>query len=111
MAGQYYKDAQKLAMQEYRACTAKGQNPVLPIMDDFIPEERSSMGVKLGVIQIPAEFIVGTKSRGRTNSFARNFMPMLDENSEFAAKWRALCSDHLKVGIHDPIKAYEYMNR
>lgn len=80
-------------------------------MDDFIPEERSSMGVKLGVIQIPAEFIVGTKSRGRTNSFARNFMPMLDENSEFAAKWRALCSDHLKVGIHDPIKAYEYMNR
>ncbi len=111
MPEQCYKDALKLGQKEYRACLSKGISPVLPVMDDFIPEERVNIGVKLGTVQIPVEFIVGTKTRGRTTSFARNFMPILPETTEFAAKWEALCQAHLKEGIRDAIKAYEYMNR
>ena len=111
MPEQYYKEAQKLAMKEYRSCVSKGLSPILPVLDDFIPAEKLATGIRLGVIQIPAEFIVGTKTRARTNSFARNFMPLLPEHSEFAVKWQALCSSHLSEGIRDPIKVYEYMNR
>ena len=111
MPEQYYKEAQKLAMKEYRSCVSKGLNPILPVLDDFIPAEKLATGIRLGVIQIPAEFIVGTKTLARTNSFARNFMPLLSEHSEFAVKWQSLCSSHLSEGIRDPIKVYEYMNR
>ncbi|MBR5430233.1 MAG: BMP family ABC transporter substrate-binding protein [Firmicutes bacterium] len=90
---------------------AKGLSPCLPVLDDFIPAERSAQGIDLGVMQIPSEFIVGTKTRGRVNAFAPNFMPMLDEGTEFATKWQRLCEAHLSEGIREPIKAYEYMNR
>ena len=38
-------------------------------------------------------------------------MPILRENTEFAYKWSVLIDSHLKEGIHDPVKAYEYMNK
>lgn len=107
----YYKEALKLAQKEYRAAVSKGASPCLPVLDDFVPEERSMAGVDLGVVQIPAKFIVGTKSRGRVNSFAPNFMPLLENGTEFADKWQRLCEAHLSDGIREPIKAYEYMNR
>lgn len=111
MPEQCYKDALKQGQREYRACLSRGVSPVLPVMDDFISDERAGLGVKLGIVQIPTEFIVGTKTRGRTTSFARNFMPILPEGTEFAQKWEALCQSHLRDGIRDPIKVYEYMNR
>ena len=111
MAEQYYRDAQKLAQKECRACTSKGESPYLPVLDELVPPEILTSGETLGLVQIPAEFIVGTKSAGRTNAFARNFMPLLEEDSEFARKWKTLCMAHLQEGIRDPIKAYEYMNR
>ena len=111
MSEAYYKEAQKLGQKEYRARAAKGESPCLPVMDDFILPERSANGQDLGVVQIPAEFIVGVKTRGRVNAFAANFMPILEERSEFATKWEALCQAHLSEGIREPIKVYEYMNR
>ncbi len=63
------------------------------------------------MLQVPAEFIIGTKTKGRVAAFATNFMPILDEESEFADKWKRLCEAHLNEGIREPIKAYEYMNR
>ena len=111
MAELYYKDAQKLGQREYRACVARGQSPCLPVLDDFILPERSAAGISLGIVQIPTEFLVGVKSRGRVNAFASNFMPILEENSEFAMKWERLCQAHLSEGIRDPVKVYEYMNR
>ena len=38
-------------------------------------------------------------------------MPILKENTEFAQKWASLSTHHTEEGIHDPIKAYEYMNK
>ena len=107
----YYKDAQKLAQKEFRACTAKGEYPYLPALDQFLPVERFNRGVSLGTVQIPMEFIAGTRTGGRTQAFARNFMPLLEEGSEFSEKWKRLCQSHLEEGIRDPIKAYEYLNR
>ena len=111
MAEEYYKEALKLGQKEYRTCVANGESPCLPVLDDFIPAEKASSGVQLGLIQIPAEMIVGTKTRGRVYAFARNFMPILEEGTEFADKWKNLCRAHITEGIRDPIKAYEYMNR
>ena len=102
-----YKDAQKQGMKEFRACTARGQYPYLLALGDFVAQERMNQGVDLGTIQIPMEFIVG----GRSKVFARNFMPLVEENSEFADKWKALCQAHLEEGIRDPVKVYEYLNR
>lgn len=55
--------------------------------------------------------MVGTKTTGRTMAFASNFMPLLPEDTEFASKWLSLCMAHMEEGIHDAIKAYEYMGR
>lgn len=111
MPEQFYKEALKLGQKEKRQLISKGQYPYLPVMDEMIPGERLNSGIKLGIMQVPAEFIVGTKTEGRTNAFAANFMPLLDENSEFGIKWKRLCKAHLEEGIRDPIKVYEYMNR
>ena len=107
----HYKEALKLGQKEYRACVSAGKDPCLPVLDDMLPPERSATGVPLGLVSIPAEFIVGTKTSGRTNAFARNFMPILAENTEFAQKWERLCQSHLAEGIRDPIKVFEYLNR
>ena len=109
--GDDYKKALSQGQREYRACVARGLYPYLPVLDEILPPERSSMGTELGLLQIPAEFIVGTKTAGRTTAFARNFMPLLAENTEFGTKWEKLCLAHLREGIRDPIKVYEYLNR
>jgi hypothetical protein len=90
---------------------AAGRSPCPPVLDDFVSPERSAKGTELGIVQIPMERIVGTKTRGRVNSFAPNFMPILAAGTEFSAKWEALCNAHLSDGIREPIKAYEYMDR
>ena len=100
----YYKAALKLGQKVYMACVSRGVSPCLPVMDDFIPDKRSMAGIDLGIIQIPSEFIVRTKTRGRVNSFAPNFMPILDAGSAFADKWEQLCQTHLVEGIREPIK-------
>ncbi|MBR1482152.1 MAG: BMP family ABC transporter substrate-binding protein [Ruminococcus sp.] len=107
----YYKDAQKSGQKEARHRASQGESPCLPVLDDFVSTTAVAKGIDLGLVQIPAELIVGTKTRGRVNAFAPNFMPLLDEDTEFAAKWEKLCQAHITEGIRDPIKAYEYMNR
>ncbi len=111
MHSTYYAEAQKLAQKEFRRCTAAGQHPYPPALDAFVTADRFSGGIDLGIASIPMEFIVGTRSAGRTNAFARNFMPLLPVGSEFSSKWQSLCQAHLDIGIRDPIKVYEYMNR
>ena len=111
MPAQYYKDALRLGVKERRNCVTHGQYPYLSVLDNFVSLEKSSNGIDLGVQQVPAEFIVGTKSAMRTTAFARNFMPLLPEDTEFASKWMQLCQSHLEEGIRDPVQLYEYMNR
>lgn len=107
----YYDLALKAGQKQYKESLAKSEYPYLPVLDDMLPVDKRTGGVSLGLVQIPTEWIVGTKSSGRTASFASNFMPIAEENSEFASKWKRLCEAHLQEGIRDPIKAYEYKNR
>ena len=107
----YYKEALKLGQKEVRARLAKDEDPYLPALDDIIPPEKALTGIRLGVMQIPVWFIVGTKTSGRLNAFAANFLPIIDEGTEFADKWETLYRSHISEGIRDPIKVYEYLNR
>ncbi len=107
----YYKEALKLGQKEVRSRTAKEKKPYLPVLDEIVPPEKALTGIHLGVVQIPVWFIVGTKTGGRVSAFAANFMPVLDEGTEFADKWEALYRSHISEGIRDPIKVFEYLNR
>ena len=106
-----YKEALKRGQKEYRECINRGEYPYLPALSEFIQEDRIASGTDLGLCVIPTDFIVGTRSPGRVRAFARNFMPLMPETSEFATKWNALSRAHESEGIRDPIKAFEYMNR
>lgn len=111
MAENYYKDALKQGLKEVQSAKSNGTSPLLPALDEIIPADQNTTTVNLGLVPIPLKQIVGTKTSGRSSAFAPNFMPILEENTEFAVKWKHLCEAHLTEGIHDPIKAYEYMNR
>lgn len=106
-----YERAYKLGKKEYQHQLMHGENPELPILDDILPSKGLYSEVSLGLVEIPTEQIVGTKTNGRSNAFASNFMPVLDMDSEFAQKWINLSTSHVEEGIRDPIKAYEYMNK
>ena len=94
MEKNFYKEALKSGQKEKRRLVSQGSYPYLPVLEDMVSKERMNSGTRLGVLNIPAEFIVGTKNAGRTNSFAANFMPLLDESTEFSLKWNSLCKAH-----------------
>lgn len=106
-----YNDAHRLALRDYRIRVAKGEYPYLPVLDDILRTTASAGESSLGLIEIPLEFIVGTRTAGRTNAFSSNFLPLLSDSTEFADKWSALSTAHLEEGIRDPIKVCEFMNR
>ncbi len=106
-----YERVYKLGMKEYRNKTMHGQWPYLWVLDDILANTNVLKEVDLGLVDIPLDQIRGTKTAGRTNAFAANFMPLLPWDSEFAYKWAALYESHMEEGIHDPIKAYEFMNQ
>lgn len=106
-----YERAYKLGRKQYQHQMIHGENPVLPVLDDILPAKGSYSEVPLGIVEIPTEQIVGTKTNSRSNAFASNFMPILDEDTEFSQKWSNLSTSHVEEGIRDPIKAYEYMNK
>ena len=98
MPNLYYHDALKRGQKEFRACAARGEQPYLPVLSEFVGEEQLGRTVSLGTVQVPLEFVVGTKSLGRTQSFSRSFMPLMGPNTEFAGKWQRLCQAHLEEG-------------
>lgn len=106
-----YSRAKKLGSKAYHAALQRGEDPYLPVLDELVPDHLSLPRVNLGVVNIPIERLVGTGTRGRTSAFALNFMPLLDENSEFAAKWSILHHSVVKDGLREPVKALEYMNK
>ena len=111
MGKEDYNKAFKLGKKDYQARMLRGEKPTLTVLDDIMPEKGSYSEVSLGLVQIPVDQIVGTKTVGRSSSFAGNFMPILRETTEFAEKWSELSTSHVQEGIRDPIKAYEYMNQ
>lgn len=106
-----YLEALRRGKKEQKKCLLLGRFPYLPVLDEILTQQNILTEQNLGLVQIPLEHVVGTSTKGRTYAFAANFMPILDEQSEFACKWEALADAQLHEGIRDPIKVYEFMNR
>ena len=104
-----YSTALKSGQKYAKAAEAQGLDPYPAVLDRLLEGVTVTRQVELGLVSIPAELIVGTKSAGRMAALAGNFMPLLGTDTEFAAKWMALCQAHLSEGIRDPIKCFEYM--
>ena len=110
MALKDYNKAFRYGKKEYESRLLAGRKPTLESLDEVLPDEALSTE-SLGLVQIPIDQIVGTRYSGRSSAFASNFMPILESNTEFAIKWAKLITSHEKEGIHEPIKAWEYMNK
>ena len=111
-AMEQYRASLRLGQKYYRDCVARGAYPYPQVLEDQCPDAGMFARVEMGQMEIPMDCIVGTLADGRKSAFAGNFMPLLDENSEFAAKWVSLCEAHLGTeGIRDPIGCLEYMGR
>lgn len=111
MAREDYQKALKKGERSYARYLSEGKYPYLQVLEELLSHTDVVAEEDLGICSIPSEMIVGTFTAGRRTAFAPNFMPLLDDESEFAAKWQALYNAHLEEGIHDPIKCYEFMNR
>jgi basic membrane lipoprotein Med (substrate-binding protein (PBP1-ABC) superfamily) len=105
-----YARARKMAQKAYRTALIKGNYPYLQVLDEILSFTSTASEVDLGLVEIPMDQIAGTRTAGRTTAFANNFMPLLPESSEFAAKWNSLYQAHLEEGIREPIVACEFMN-
>lgn len=106
-----YLEALRQGKKEQKKCLIQGRFPYLPVLDEILTHQNIITEQNLGLVYIPLEHVVGTSTKGRTYAFAANFMPILDEKSEFAYKWEHLAQAQVNEGIHDPIKVYEFMNR
>ena len=111
-AAEQYEKALKRGRKTYREAVLRGHYPYPQVLDEILSENMAAGQVELGIHEIPANQIIGTKTHGRQNSFAADFMPLLEADSEFAAKWMDLCRYHLgDEGIRDPVRCYEYLGR
>lgn len=106
-----YKQARAMGrhyLSEHGDSATKGY---LYILDDLLDNVEICGEINLGTNEIPLGKILGTRTSARSNAFAGNFMPLLPENTEFGAKWCKLYESHIREGIREPIKVYEYLNR
>ena len=110
MIDEYIK-ALKTGEKEYKSRLAAGEYPYLPALDDICPDHDTLTQRSIGMLEIPVDLIAGTKTRARQNSFAPDFMPLLDPDTEFAGKWSNLYCAQLEEGFNSPIKAYEYLHK
>ena len=60
-----YRSAQRAGQRAYRANVARGQSPYLAVLDDILTDVDIVAQEPLGLVDIPAESIVGTKTAGR----------------------------------------------
>lgn len=104
-----YLEAKKLGDRAYRNALLFRQSPYLESLDEFLKNEDIQGENRLGTLEIPVKDIAGTKTKARQQSFAKNFMPILGANTEFASKWAALYDSVQEEGVREPILVYEYM--
>jgi len=108
----HYQHAWKSGKKAHNQSVQQGKDPFIEVLDDLLAENTAAGEVNIGLLEIPMERIVGTKTQARSNAFAANFMPLLPADSEFGQKWCKLCEVHLSdEGIRNPILCYEYLGK
>ena len=111
-AAQQYQEALKLGRKTYKERVLRGQYPYPQVLDEILNDTMTAGQVDMGLLDIPAEHVVGTKTQGRRDAFAADFMPLMPADSEFASKWINLCAAHLgDEGIREPVRCFEYLGR
>ena len=111
-AREVYLRAQRAGLKEQKELFYKGLDTTPAVLDDLITDADIDSTVNIGLVEIPAELIVGTRTAGRIAVFTPSFMPLLTPDSEFAHKWMSLCAAHLSdEGIRDPIVCFEYLGK
>lgn len=105
-----YINARKSGLREYSHYISQGRNGYLPFLDGILKNIDIVSEVDLGTVDIPLRKIKGTYTYLRSISFARNYMPLMEADSEFAVKWQNVCNIQNAEGLRDPIKVYEYLN-
>ena len=106
-----YKKARKLAQRQSRRASTKGESPYLKVLDTILEKQETAGNQYLGMMEIPLSLVIGTKETGRSIAFSPDFLPLLDETSEFATKWLSLFQSQMEEGLRDPVIVYEYRNR
>ena len=104
-----YLKALKDGQRTVKSLLSEDKAPYPAVLDQILPAGSADTTIDVGLVEIPAERIVGTKSAGRTTAFSARFQPLLPAETEFAAKWIELCAAHLSEGIRDPIVCFEYL--
>ena len=109
-AKEEYAQALRQGQKEYRECIMAGLPGAPAVLDDILPGIDSETLQDIGLVEIPSQRIIGTKTAARSHAFSPSFRPLLNLDSEFGAKWVTLCSAHLgETGIQNPIVCYEYL--
>lgn len=109
-ATEEFIQALKLGQKEYKEASAAGKQLHPLVLDELLSDDIAESVIDVGLVDIPAERIVGVKSSGRVTAFSATFRPLLDLKTEFGTKWVSLCEAHLgETGITDPIQCYEYL--
>ena len=109
-ANEEFSEALRLGQKEYREAAAAGKRQHPLVLDELLQDNLAENVVDVGLVEIPAERIIGVKAAGRVTAFSASFRPLLDQKTEFGAKWLRLCEAHLgETGITDPIQCYEYL--
>jgi hypothetical protein len=105
-----YINARKQGLRDYASNISQGGSGYLPFLDGILKNIDIVSEVDMGIIDIPLRKIRGTYTYLRSISFARNYMPLMDPDSEFAHKWQNVFEIQNREGLRDPIKVYEYLN-
>ena len=109
-AAEEYAKALREGLKEYKECTQKEMDGNPAVLDEILEEVSAENCVSVGLVDIPIQRIVGTKSAGRVSAFTPSFRPLLEPETEFALKWISLCAAHLgEEGIQTPIECFEYL--
>ena len=71
-----YNNARRQGERARRWATVSGRNPYLTSMEEFVSSSDIAAEQDLGIHEIPLYLYAGTRTRGRQNAFAENFMPL-----------------------------------
>ncbi len=107
-----YSKALKAGLREHKHCMASGVPSYVQVLDEVFPDSNSAQQQSVGLMEIPIDLIVGTKTAGRQYALSPSFLPLLDSDTEFGCKWINLCNAHLREeGIREPIRCFEYYGK
>ena len=69
LASEEFSQALKLGLKECKEASALGKHPHPLVLDEILQDSMAETVVDVGLVEIPAERIVGVKASGRVTAF------------------------------------------